>query len=493
MAELDSNEVKEVNLNTRLQLKYDTLANWNAVGSAFVPKKGEVCFVEIPAGDNSATNAPTVLFKVGDGKTTWGALKWGSALAADVYSWAKAATKPSYTYAEIGGTPVIGNGRLTIVHNGTEVGSFTANQTSDSKIELTDEPDTNTQYQLVLSGHTLKLQSKEKGGNWADVSGQTFTLPDNDTTYEFNSTATSGASFKVTPKGGTQKTVYIDGLSSAAFKDAGDFATKGQGDKADAAMPKSGGTFTGAVTLAGNPTENMHAATKQYVDSAIGGVTQFDIAKYNSFAELPKTGKKGVIYLVPDSHNDGDNDKFDEYIWNTSADPAAYEKIGNTDVDLGNYYTKAEVNSALNGKQNNITSANKLSASLVSGLATVATSGSYNDLTDKPTINNDNQRVKAGNVTFGDNATVNITSGTNISVTGNAAEGTINISGKSDDDIKALAEDQIKRHSGVDKTGTVTNVSAGTGLKITGSSNTTPTVEIDDSVTFVFNCGGAEI
>lgn len=44
------------------------------------------------------------------------------------------------------------------------------------------------------------------------------------------------------------------------------------------------------------------------------------------------------------------------------------------------------INSALNGKQATITSSNKLSASLVSGLSTVATSGSYSDLSNKPTI-----------------------------------------------------------------------------------------------------------
>lgn len=33
------------------------------------------------------------------------------------------------------------------------------------------------------------------------------------------------------------------------------------------AMPKSGGTFTGAVTLKGDPTSNLHPATKQYVDN----------------------------------------------------------------------------------------------------------------------------------------------------------------------------------------------------------------------------------
>ena len=53
-------------------------------------------------------------------------------------------------------------------------------------------------------------------------------------------------------------------------------------------------------------------------------------------------------------------------------------------VDLGTVITAHQ---SLDGKQDKITSSNKLSASLVSGLATVATSGSYNDLSNKPTIN----------------------------------------------------------------------------------------------------------
>lgn len=38
---------------------------------------------------------------------------------------------------------------------------------------------------------------------------------------------------------------------------------------ANAALPKSGGTMTGNLTLKGNPTSNLHAATKQYVDNEI--------------------------------------------------------------------------------------------------------------------------------------------------------------------------------------------------------------------------------
>ena len=61
---------------------------------------------------------------------------------------------------------------------------------------------------------------------------------------------------------------------------------KAQGDAtaakntANAAMPKAGGTFTGAVTLSGAPTENLHASTKKYVDDTVASVkTTADGAK----------------------------------------------------------------------------------------------------------------------------------------------------------------------------------------------------------------------
>lgn len=81
-------------LNTRIALKYNTYEYWvNGDGKDYAPLKGEVCFCEIPAGNNEATTAPTMLFKVGvDGEKKFSELKWGSALAADVYSWAKAKT-----------------------------------------------------------------------------------------------------------------------------------------------------------------------------------------------------------------------------------------------------------------------------------------------------------------------------------------------------------------------------------------------------------------
>ena len=77
-------------LNTRIQLKYDTYANWTTNNP--ILKKGEMAIATIEAGNTEKVNSvtpPQVLIKVGDGKTNYNALPFVSGLAADVYSWAK--------------------------------------------------------------------------------------------------------------------------------------------------------------------------------------------------------------------------------------------------------------------------------------------------------------------------------------------------------------------------------------------------------------------
>lgn len=126
-------------IKTRLKLKYDTFANWEKVKTTFVPLKGEICLIEVPNDVDPIHNAPSILFKVGDGATAFGDLKYGSALAADVYSWAKAANKPSYSWSEITGKPaipVVNNGTLDIQVGGTSVGTFGANQSTNTTIKL---------------------------------------------------------------------------------------------------------------------------------------------------------------------------------------------------------------------------------------------------------------------------------------------------------------------------------------------------------------------
>ncbi len=82
------------NIFARFQHKYDTWANWSNVSEAgkggnLVLLKGELGICEIPASAGQVANEPVVLFKIGDGVKTFAELPWGSAKAADVYTWAK--------------------------------------------------------------------------------------------------------------------------------------------------------------------------------------------------------------------------------------------------------------------------------------------------------------------------------------------------------------------------------------------------------------------
>ena len=77
-------------INTRVQLKYDTLTNWLA--SSVILKAGEVAIATIAtANDHSGLTPPAIGIKVGDGNNTFADLNWIQAVAGDVPTWAKEA------------------------------------------------------------------------------------------------------------------------------------------------------------------------------------------------------------------------------------------------------------------------------------------------------------------------------------------------------------------------------------------------------------------
>ena len=66
-------------------------------------------------------------------------------------------------------------------------------------------------------------------------------------------------------------------------------------------------------------------------------------------AELPSVGiSTTTIYLVPSDDPQSEN-IYDEYI-NLDGTSAGWEKIGSTEIDLSNYYTKTETDTLLSGK-----------------------------------------------------------------------------------------------------------------------------------------------
>ena len=171
-------------LNTRIQLKYDTYSNWNTNNPVLMA--GELAIAEIPASTGAVPNEPAYLLKVGNGTDHFDDLDWISGKAADVYGWAKAATKPSYQASEI-----------------TGLEDFIAGEIQD----------TNTKYQIVQNGNMgFKLQSQEKGvGTWTDVNEITLTAP----TYSVLEGDTNGTiKFGIT---GSEVEVPVHGLGTAAY------------------------------------------------------------------------------------------------------------------------------------------------------------------------------------------------------------------------------------------------------------------------------------
>lgn len=62
------------------------------------------------------------------------------------------------------------------------------------------------------------------------------------------------------------KTVVDSSISSTSTNPVQNKVIKAEINKL---LPKSGGTMTGKLTLSGDPTSNLHAATKRYVDTGL--------------------------------------------------------------------------------------------------------------------------------------------------------------------------------------------------------------------------------
>lgn len=86
-----------------------------------------------------------------------------------------------------------------------------------------------------------------------------------------------------------------------------------------------------AITAKGYQTQ---AQVSQAITDAVADITSFE---FQVVGELPGTGTKGIIYLVAHTHGEGDT--YDEYIWVNNA----FEKIGNTDIDLSGYVLSTDL------------------------------------------------------------------------------------------------------------------------------------------------------
>lgn len=133
--------------------------------------------------------------------------------------------------------------------------------------------------------------------------------------------------------------------------------------------------------------------TKSEVDTLLGGLALITISVVQ---QLPATGETNVIYLAPKTPAGSTPNVYEEWIWVAAEN--RFEKIGDTAIDLSNYLQKtgdgSNVTAAFStaGTRANIATGEKLSvifgklAKWFTDLKAVAFSGSYNDLSNKPTL-----------------------------------------------------------------------------------------------------------
>lgn len=546
-------------INTRIKLKYDTFENWNK--STLTLKEGEIACATIGTADPA--NKPPVMFKVGDGNKTFNQLEWASALAADVYGWAKAATKPSYTAGEVGADSA-GSAAAALndakAYTNQKFGEIPAQAEYTLETGATDgslvlkKDGVAVGDAAVVNGWATLLATAQKGvddaaaaaaaaqaaqstadGKYSKPAGG---IPKTDLAQAVQTSlgkadtalqtvklesGTNNGTVKITVDGTATDNVSVKGLKSAAYTDSSAYATAAQGTKADNAMPKAGGAFTGAVTVQA-PSENMNPATKQYVDTAINAVKQFE---YQVVTELPTAAQAtmGKIYLKAHSHNpsDGQPDSYDEFITVHSGSTYKWERIGNTDIDLSGYVptTRKINNKPLSSdirlepsdvgviesefpglKKTGTVTAVKINGETknpASGVVDLGTFLTAQDITGKQDKLNDTQlaavnsgitATKVG--TYDGYATTIAGKQDKLSTTQLGAVNSGITSGKvTTYDGYASKISTLESKPGLDKVGTVTSVNAGKGLKVTGTKDVAPVVEIDDAIEFILDCGSS--
>lgn len=502
----------EITLNTRLVLRNDTSANWGTNGTK-VLLKGEPIIV---------WDGTTPKIKIGDGTKTVADLPWAFINSSDAQSlitaeidklnWVKNVTITGTgnglaTATYTGGILTITKGNFLTAHqdisgkvdkiNTTAKGSgfykFAYNTqgqvTSSTPVTKSDitslgipAQDTNTTYIFsgasVSGGANLTLTPSTGNANNIGILGSgattvsfaegkiTISSTDTNTTYTFEEGSTNGA-FTVTPSGSSSQSVKIHGLKSAAYTESSAYATAAQGTLATNAMPKAGGTFTGAPIWATAPTADGHLANKKYVDdiiaSKVASVFKFKGTK-PTFEDLPKTGNvEGDVWHVEADHT--------EYVWATvdGALSPSWEALGGT-IDLTGYALKTDlksltfksgdataVYSPLTAKEFTFTAGSNVSLALAStGLTISATD------TKLTNVANSTGKVFTG---VSNGTTITTTNVGALVLTGFAASTADTGALAATDTItKALNKLYNLANSKTSNTGTVTSVSAGGGL-----------------------------
>ena len=408
-------------VNTRITLKIDTFTNWNAIGNTFVPMLGEVCFVQIDK-KVEGSELPPVMFKVGDGKTTFAGLSWACAKAADVYDWAKQA-RLAITTTEEGAT---NDGKYVnglvwdkdthtlkpqMVSFDTVIGEATKNSTNAPTTHAVKEY-VDAEVTKAVSGGVEGLATKDYvdgqvGGVQTQIDNLGNTYATNTQLNEVKATAEAATTVdevnaqidtKITvlnlgatyePIGAeTRAKTYADGLITDA--NLGQYTTEQEvKDIVDGVIAGAvdGDTITGLANLVeylnthGSEAKEMAAAidvlegkVETIEDKPAYDITVTQISNWDN-----EVGAKATIATYGDivTHNISEFQPAGDY------QPAGnYKTTQEVVAETGAADKTLKIGQNANGEISVTPVDIAIAATQVSGLATIATSGSINDVAE---------------------------------------------------------------------------------------------------------------
>lgn len=402
-------------LNARIRLKFDTLENWSSSSLKLYP--GEVAFATIDAANGQGANVtsaptqPTILYKVGTGTEgqestykTFNELPWGSAIAADVYSWAKAASLPIDTTGVPAGSYVSGlkwEGNKLVPVSTAFITDIAGNGSS------------------AIPATTAAVKSYVDGEVQKAVSGGVEGLATEDYVDQ-----------------------AIDTLTKGAVKDAK--------DAADA-----------AAALAGQKTTMAEVEAKGYI-------TEAALEPYAKQADLNTANNKITALESADEDFEERIAKMETF-WDTTADS---DEVVDTLKEIQEYIASDKTGAAamLESIQKN-TQAIGTETSAREALA-----GRVDTL------------EKAGYAT---KTEVETAKGEAVAAAKAAADAAYDTKGSAEQALED-AQEYVDGKLAELKTGVETvTATTGGGLKVDNADSANPKIAIDDTLTFVLDCGGA--
>ena len=296
-----------------------------------------------------------------------------------------------------------GNATLTIQRNGTNVGTFTANASSAKTINITDSDTTYTAGSNVtisdgdvISVNTTAIPAANStvpltaGGAYTALGTKQDTIGDLATIRSGAAAGATALQKADITTGSANGTISVDGTNvsvkglgtaayanTTAFDASGAAATAKSEAIADAASKYQDKDYLTSQSLTTGQDNTKYYTSVKYVEDKISAANSS-----NAAASAAASAAAAAAQSTADS----------------ALSKANAAVVANAAITAGTgsvitYDAKGLVTS---GRALQASDIPTIGASQVSGLASVATSGSYNDLSNKPAINNATLTIKNG-------------------------------------------------------------------------------------------------